>query len=163
MKHDFNKPIQDVIPHFQNMPCDCVDCVKNAAYTKQLNDRNAVYVNSFDFPDWNDLQISATELLGYATNNGVAVAAAQNAKQLKTAVKAEVDKVNAGGKSTWTNLPKDSSGKAIVPAIEPSAGKKGAVTVDWTSNILSFIGPLKWFLILLAAAIIVGAFIKIKG
>lgn len=66
MKHDFNRPNTQTIPHFTGMPCDCVDCVKNAAYTKQLNDRNAVYVNSFDFPDYDRLGVSARNMIDHA-------------------------------------------------------------------------------------------------
>jgi len=161
MKKDFNIPTEDVIPHFTGLPCDCVDCVKNASYTKQLNDRNAVYVNSFDFPDFNDLKIKATEILGYATGNPVAISTAQTAASIKTAVKKEVAKVNSGGTTAWTNLPKDVSGKAIVPDIDVMklAPKGSGIDVD----LIGLLGPFKWVLILVIVAVVTGIFFRIKG
>lgn len=162
MKKDFNYPTEDVIPHFTGMPCDCVDCVKNAAYTKQLNDRNAIYVNSFDFPDWNDLKIGATELLGYATGNPAVVVGAQNAAQLKDDVKTAVAQANATGATTWTNLPKDANGNYIVPAIDPIKLAPTAA-VDISNGILSFIPEIKYIIYAVIAVVLIGIFLRIRG
>lgn len=155
MKKNFNYPTEEVIPHFTGLPCDCVDCVKNAAYTKQLNDRNAVYVNAFDFPDFNDLKIKATEILGYATNNPVAISTAKNAAALKSTVKKEVEKVNAGGTTTWKNLPKDGS----VPPIDPLALAPKGSGIDLSG----LLGPLKWVMVLIVVAVIAGIYTRVKG
>lgn len=161
MKHNFNKPLEDVIPHFTGLPCDCLDCVKNASYTKQLNDRNAAYVNSFDFPDWNDLKISATELLGRATNNPIAVASAKTAAQIKSTVTKEVAKANAGGSTTWTNLPKNNVGKYVVPYIDPVkiAPTSAQADINW----LGWVGNLKWYIIAVMVVILGAVFLRIKG
>lgn len=72
MKHDFNHPIEDVIPHVAGLPCDCVDCVKHTAYTKQLSDRNAVYANSFDLPSFDRHGRSAMNLVDHADDGTAA-------------------------------------------------------------------------------------------
>lgn len=66
MKHNFNNPNVQTIPHIDGLPCDCLDCCKNAAYTKQLNDRNAVYVNAFDFPSFDRLGATARTMVDHA-------------------------------------------------------------------------------------------------
>lgn len=163
MKHDFNYPLQDTVPKFTGLPCECMTCQKNTVHTKQMFDRSSNYQNSFDFPDWNDLTITATELLGKVTGNPVAVSSAQAAKAVKTAVKTEINKVNAGGTSTWTNLPKPDpkTGKIAVPRVEPKklAPQDGQITIDW----FGWLGPLKWILIAVLAVVLLGVFLRIKG
>lgn len=141
MKHDFNKPIEDTVKHITGLPCECFDCMKNAAYTKQLNDRNAVYVNSFDFPDLNDLKIKATEILGYATNNPVAVSAAKAAATTKTAIK-------------------QSTGNTV--KIDPATDvyKPGQVEVNWTGW---FNWKIKLLLVAIIGFVLVSMYLRVTG
>lgn len=154
MKHNFNTPISNTVKAFNGLPCDCVDCTKNAAYTKQLHDRNAVYVNSFDFPDFNDLKISATELLGRATGNPVAVVSAQAARNVKNTVNAEVKKVQAGGTTQWTNLPKSTI------TVDPEQVAPEGVTIDW----LGWFGwKTKAVIVVIVAAVLVSMYLRATG
>lgn len=141
MKHNFNTPVTTTVKSFNGLPCDCLDCVKNAAYTKQLNDRAAPYLNSFDFPDFNDLKISATQILGYATGNPVAVASASAARTTKAAIK-------------------QSTGKTV--AVNPTdiAPKPGQAEVNW----LGWFGwKTKLLLAVIVAAVLVSMYLRATG
>lgn len=153
MKHDFNK-ISRVIPQVSGLPCE-VEGQKNALYKRQLLDRAATYQNGFDMFDWNDLKLSATELLGRATGNPVAVSTAQAAKSLKQTVKAEQAKVAAGQPTQWTNLPAGPVSVQTTDILKP-----GDVTVNWLGW---FDWKIKLVLLLILASIIAGVYFRVRG
>lgn len=159
--------------HIKQVPpgaCNCVDCQKARLYSVQMAHRNAPFSRGFESTinshnshqvvpnenfDLNDLELKATELLGKALGNPIAVSSAQAAQQVKKAVAKEVQSVKDGKGTTWTNLPKDGS----VPDISAESMAPTGVTINWGY----WLGPVKWFFILLAIAVIGGIFLRAKG
>lgn len=167
MRHDFRtrKPATlKTVPGYKKGMS--IQDQKSALYNDQYNRRMSPYQNgerhafgdSMDKPvddfDWNDLKLKATEVLGYATNNPVAVSAAQSAQSLKKVIASEQKKYAETGKTDWTNLPKED-----IKVETSDVYKPGQVSVNW----LGFLGPYKIVLVVVAVILLYAVYVRISG
>ncbi len=102
--------------------------------------------DNFDFPTWEEIQNKATELIGIATQNPVAVASAQTAQQANEVIKKAALSDPKVAKAIQDN------GLVVANQVAPH----GSIDFGILKN-------LKWILLIVFIVALVGLFYRIKG